>query len=339
MRQAKPIIVGCAGTRLSEEEAALFAEQRPAGLILFGRNCADPEQLRALTDAFRDVVEDPDVLVLVDQEGGRVARMKPPHWHAMPPAAAFGRIAEADFVEAAAALQLTCAITAAELRRAGISVNCAPVLDVPAESADPVIGDRAFSRDPDLVARLGRVAADAYLEAGMLPVIKHIPGHGRAPEDSHVALPRVDASLDSLCDVDIVPFQAVADSPFAMTAHVIYEALDETRPATHSRTVIEEFIRGVIGFEGVLLSDDIAMAALEGSGAERASRALEAGCDLVLDCTGEIESSRAVLEATARMTAEAAERIDAARSRADAAAELDLEEAYGRLERMLAAWV
>lgn len=339
MRQAKPIIVGCAGPRLTPEEVELFAAERPAGLILFERNCVDPAQLQGLTRSFREVVDDPCALVLIDQEGGRVARLKPPHWHAMPPAAVYGRMADSDFVEAAAALQLACEIAAAELTQAGISVNCTPVLDLPAEGADPVIGDRAFARDPGLVSRLGRIAVDGLLDSGVLPVIKHIPGHGRAPADSHTTLPRVDADLDTLCDSDILPFRAVADAPFAMTAHVVYDALDDTRPATHSRTVIEELIRGAIGFEGVLLSDDIAMAALVGSGPERASRALEAGCDLVLHCTGGLEESREVLEATARMSSDTREAIEAARSKAGEAGGLDVEEAYRRLESLLAAWV
>lgn len=339
MKQAKPIIVGCSGPRLTVEEAELFAAERPAGLILFGRNCVDPSQLRSLVNAFREVVDDPCALVLVDQEGGRVARLKPPHWHAMPPAAVFGRMAKADFVEAAAALQLASAITAAELLQAGISVNCAPVLDLPVDGADPVIGDRGFAQDPGLVSRLGRVAADALLDSGVLPVIKHIPGHGRAPVDSHKTLPRVDADLETLCNSDILPFRAVADAPFAMTAHVVYEALDGTRPATHSRTVIEELVRGVIGFEGVLLSDDIAMEALNGSGPERASKALDAGCDLVLHCTGVIGETREVLEATARMSTDTLEALETARSTAGEADKFDVVEAYRRLEGLLAAWV
>lgn len=339
MKQSKPVIVGCAGPKLTAEEAALFAAERPAGLILFERNCEDPDQLRSLTNAFREVVDDACALVLIDQEGGRVARLKPPHWHAIPPAATFGRMAEADFVEAAAALQLACAITGAELLAAGISVNCAPVLDLPAENADPVIGDRAFASDPGLVSRLGRVAADGLLENGVLPVIKHIPGHGRAPADSHKVLPRVDADLETLCESDILPFRAVSDSPFAMTAHVVYEAIDDTRPATHSRTVIDELVRGVIGFEGVLISDDIAMAALDGSGPERASRALEAGCDLVLHCTGILEETREILEATARMDSDTAEAIEAARSKVGEPGRIELGDAYARLEGLLAAWV
>jgi len=338
VRQPKPIIVGCAGKQLSREEAALFAAERPAGLILFERNCADPEQLRALTEAFRDAVDSPAAPVLIDQEGGRVARLKPPHWHALPPAAAFGRMAEQDFVEAAAALQLAAGIAAEELRAAGITVNCAPVLDLPAEGADPVIGDRAFSSDPTVAARLGRAAVDASLEAGLLPVIKHIPGHGRAPVDSHRGLPRLEADLDALCERDIVPFRAVSDAPFAMTAHVVYDALDKRNPATQSRKVIDELIRGTIGFEGLLVSDDIGMDALTGAPPERAQKALEAGCDLVIAGNGALSESRRILEASEAMDEETAARLVDNCSELGPPAGRDVAAAYERLQGLLGAW-
>ncbi len=335
----KPIIASCAGPALDDEEVALFAAERPAGLVLFRRNCDNPDQLRALTDAFRRAVDDEQAFVLVDQEGGRVARLRPPHWRALPPAAVFGRMAGHDFVHAAAALQLASAIVAHELLEVGITVNCAPVLDVPAPGAAEVIGDRAFAHDPDLVARLGRVAVDAMLDAGLLPVIKHIPGHGRAPLDSHHALPRVDADIESLYAVDFVPFEALADAPLAMTAHVIYEALDEDRPATVSETVIEEAIRGHIGFEGLLVTDDIGMQALAGPLSARARAALEAGCDLVLHCSGVFDEIRTLLEAVDGIGGTTSERITRARERVAGAAPVDVENAEARLETLLAEWV
>jgi len=336
--QAKPIIVGCEGPQLSREETALFAAERPAGLILFERNCSDPAQLSALTAAFREAVDSRQAPVLIDQEGGRVARLKPPHWHALPPAAVFGRMAERDFVEAAAALQLAFSIAAEELRGSGITVNCAPVLDLPAEGADPIIGDRAFSDDPALVSRLGRVAVDTLRDSGVLPVIKHIPGHGRAPVDSHRALPRIDADMDTLCETDIVPFRAMSDAPFAMTAHVVFEAIDKTHPATQSSSVIGEFIRGTIGFEGLLMSDDIGMDALEGAPAERAKKALAAGCDLVISGSGDIVETRAVLEGTEPMARETGERLVEVCGNLGARAGRDIAAAYERLQTLLGAW-
>ena len=335
----KPVIASCAGLALDDEEMALFAAERPAGLVLFQRNCDTPDQLRALTDAFRRAVDDAQAFVLIDQEGGRVARLRPPHWRAMPPAAVFGRMARHDFVHAAAALQLASAIVAHELLEVGITVNCAPVLDVPAPGAADVIGDRAFADDPDLVARLGRVAVDAMLGAGLLPVIKHMPGHGRAPLDSHHATPRIDADIESLYAVDFVPFEALADAPMAMTAHVIYEALDQDHPATVSKTVIEEAIRGHIGFEGLLLTDDIGMGALGGALGERARAALEAGCDLVLHCSGVFDEMRALLEAFDGIDGATRERVTRARERVAGAGPVDVESAASRLETLLAEWV
>ncbi|GER01316.1 glycosyl hydrolase [Iodidimonas gelatinilytica] len=337
--KAKPIILGVSGLELTADEAALCAAERPAGLILFRRNCETPDQLQSLIGAFRDAVGDADALVLVDQEGGRVARLQPPHWREFPPAALYGRIAQEDFIEAAAALQLATTLQACELRRLGITVNCAPVLDLFYPQGHDIIGDRAFSADPDVVSRLGRVAVDAMINAGVLPVIKHIPGHGRATMDSHLDLPRIDADVRSLCETDFVPFKALADAPFAMTAHIVYDAIDPALPATLSSKMIEDVIRGDIGFDGVLLSDDITMKALDGSMAERAVRALGAGCDLVLHCSGDFDQARTVLEATEIMNADLADCLSQSLSLIANPAPADLDNASARLSQLIGAWV
>jgi len=336
----KPAIIALAGAKPSPEELELIAAERPLGLILFDRNVRNPEQLRRLIRAFREATGNPDAPVLVDQEGGRVARLKPPHFTAMLPAGVFGRMARDDFFEAVAALHLAMSVMAHELRGAGITVNCAPVLDVPVAGAHGVIGDRAFSDDPALVSRLGRVAVDSLLEGGMLPVIKHIPGHGRARADSHQELPFVDASMQALCDADFPPFQALADAPMAMTAHIVFAALDETAPATLSRTVIGKTIRGDIGFDGFLLSDDLCMEALDGTMEERAATAIDAGCDAVLVCSGDPDDTRSALSGLTCMADDAADRLAAALGRLPSeGAQLDIAAARERLEHLMSAWV
>lgn len=336
----KPAIIALAGAKPSPQELEVIAAERPLGLILFERNVRNPEQLRRFIRAFRDAAGNPDAPVLVDQEGGRVARLKPPHFTAMPPAAVFGRMARDDFIEASAALHLAMTVMAHELRSAGITVNCAPVLDVSFEGAHGVIGDRAYSDDPALVARLGRIVIDSLLDGGVLPVIKHIPGHGRARADSHQELPFVEASMQELCDTDFPPFQALADAPMAMTAHIVYAALDETAPATLSRTVIEKTIRGDIGFGGFLLSDDLCMDALDGPMSERATAAIEAGCDAVLVCSGDLGDARSTLAALPEMSDRAAERYETAVKRLPTAEEqFDVAAARERLEHLMSAWV
>lgn len=335
MTNSKPIIVGVAGTELSADESALFAAERPAGLILFQRNCETPEQLSKLIADFRASVNNPDAFSLIDQEGGRVARLHPPHWRVMPPARVFGQMAKEDFVEAAAALELATVISASELRRLGITINCAPVLDVPVDGAHDVIGDRAFSEDPSLVSRLGRIVVDAMIRAGVLPVIKHIPGHGRARVDSHHALPHVDEDISLLSGTDFVPFKALADAPIAMTAHIIYEDIDSEQPLTLSKKGIETVVRGNIGFEGLLLSDDIGMKALSGTLPERASTALAAGCDLVLECSGRLDDARAVLEAVAPMDDDLSERITHTLALIAEPEPVDLDNASARLSQLI----
>jgi beta-N-acetylhexosaminidase len=279
---------------LADDERDFFARHRPLGFILFARNVESPEQVAALTRSLRESVGRVEAPVLVDQEGGRVQRLRPPHWRSYPPAAALGRMAGPSPAGAIAATRDSARFMADELRPLGIDVDCAPVLDVPAPGSHGVIGDRAFGRDPELVAVLGRAFAEGLAAGGVLPVVKHIPGHGRAASDSHHHLPRVSASRAELAATDWAPFRALADVPWAMTAHVVYEAIDD-RPATASRRVVGDVIRGAIGFQGVLLCDDLSMNALSGSLEERARAAREAGCDIMLHCNGDMAEMAAVV--------------------------------------------
>ena len=283
-------IFGCASTSLSDAERRLFADADPLGFILFKRNCTDPGQVRALTAELRESVGRRDAPILIDQEGGRVARLRPPHWSELPRAASLGSLYAADRTAGLKTAWLLGRVTASELADLGIDVNCAPVLDVlaPAAASD-IIGDRAYGSDPADVAALGRAYRNGMAAGGVLAVVKHIPGHGRADADSHFELPVVRASAAQLEAVDLVPFRELADSPMAMTAHVLYPAWDPDRPATTSEIIVREIIRGRIGFDGLLLSDDLSMQALDGSLAERTAASLGAGCDVVLHCNGRID--------------------------------------------------
>ncbi|UTW57689.1 beta-N-acetylhexosaminidase [Kordiimonas sp. SCSIO 12603] len=284
----KPIIFGCSGPELTEAEFAFFQKNKPAGFILFARNVEDKAQLSRLTSDLKRSVGRHKVPVLIDQEGGRVQRMTEPHWRKYPPMGVFGEMALKDPTLAASALRLNCRLMADDLRKVGVNVNCLPLLDVRQKEADAIIGDRAFSGDPNLVAALGRITVDALQEGGVLPVVKHIPGHGRAMVDSHLKLPVVDASVEELEETDFAPFKALKDAPFAMTAHIVYSALDSEKPATLSRQVIARTIRMKMGFSGLLMTDDLSMKALSGSFAERSKEALDAGCDLLLHCNGDM---------------------------------------------------
>lgn len=289
-------IYGCAGPVLTAEERAFFRDADPLGFILFARNCVAPDQLRALVHELRACVDRADAPVLIDQEGGRVQRLKPPHWRAAPPAARFGELFRRDPAAGRRAARLNGLAIGGELAALGIDVDCVPVLDVPVPGAHDVIGDRAFAADAAVVAELGRAMAEGLMAAGVLPVIKHVPGHGRAQVDSHHALPRVDTPAHLLRQTDFVPFKALADHPWAMTAHVLYTDIDPDRPATTSPAIIERVIRGWMGFQGLLLSDDLSMNALGGSLGERARAALAAGCDVALHCNGRLDEMRAVAE-------------------------------------------
>ncbi len=330
-------IYGCAGPRLTAEERAFFRDAQPWGFIVFARNISDPDQLRALIGELRETVNDPAAPVLIDQEGGRVARLKPPHWKARHPAARFGALHNEDAEAAREAAYLNARLMAAEMTDLGINVDCVPVLDIPIEGAHDIIGDRAFGREPSVVIDLGRAVIEGMIDGGVLPVMKHIPGHGRAGADSHLALPRVDTDEEELSATDFVTFRSLSHCPIAMTAHVVYEAINSQRPATTSPKVIRDVIRGEIGFEGLLLSDDVSMQALEGPISVRSKAALFAGCDLVLHCNGRMEEMREVAEEAPALMDLAAKRADAALAHLSPPDPLDIEGAEARLAELLGA--
>ena len=333
-----PVVFGIAGPELSPGERAFIADARPFGFILFTRNLGTPAQTAGLVGALREAAGS-DAPVLLDQEGGRVQRLGPPRVPAYPPAAAYGELAARDPARAADAVRLGHALLGRDLARLGIDVNCAPVLDLAVEGADAVIGDRAFAGDPGVVAALGRAALDGLGRAGVLPVVKHIPGHGRAGADSHARLPVVEVPAAVLEATDFAPFRALRDAPAAMTAHVVYPAFDPDRPLTVSRAGIEEVVRGRIGFEGLLLSDDLCMGALSGPAAQRAGAALAAGCDVVLHCNGRLDEMAALARSLPPMTDRACARWRTARAwlAARRAPErthgLDVESLHGLLAR------
>ena len=329
-------ILGCAGLSLTAEERAFFADVRPWGFILFRRNVESPDQVRALVEALRACVGRCDAPVLIDQEGGRVQRLGPPHWRRYPPGAVYGRLAANDPLLRREITRLGARLIAHDLSALGINGDCLPVLDVPQPGAHDIIGDRAYGVTADEIAVLGRAAAEGLIAGGVLPVIKHIPGHGRAGADSHLALPQVTAALDELTVVDVAPFRVLSDMPMAMTAHVVYTAIDRLRPATTSRKVIGRTIRGAIGFDGLLMSDDLSMKALSGDFTERARAALAAGCDVVLHCNGDMAEMTAVVAGTGELAGRSRARAAAALGRIAKTAEpFDVEAARARFDAAL----
>ncbi len=331
---ARAFVCGCAALYLSADEVAFIRESDPWGLILFKRNVGDREQLRALTESFRSAVGRDDAPVLIDQEGGRVQRMGPPHWRAYPAAARFD--ASLPAVEAEDAARLAARLIAHDLREVGVTVDCAPVLDVADSGTHAVIGSRAFSDRPERVAALARAYAEGLMAGGVAPVVKHMPGHGRARADSHMELPRVDASREDL-ERDFKPFAALRDLPMAMTAHVVYSALDPDHPATTSPTVVRDIMRGSIGFDGLILSDDVSMKALGGPFEARTRAVFAAGLDIALHCNGNLDEARAVASETPELTGRALARATAAVACADNPQTLDLVEADRRFAAMMAA--
>lgn len=279
----KPVIFGVAGHELTADERVFFKEADPLGYILFKRNCGDRAQMKTLTDSLRDLSGRNDLPVLIDQEGGRVSRMVPPEWPAFPAGAAFDALYEVAPISAIEAARANAQALATMLAEVGVTVNCAPLLDVRQADVTPAIGDRAFGGDPMRVAALGQAMLEGMRRGGVVGVVKHMPGHGRALVDSHYDLPRVKADAAAL-ELDLEPFTRLADAPMGMTCHVVFEAWDAERPATLSPRVISEVIRGRIGFDGLLMTDDIDMKALSGTAGEKAAQALAAGCDVVLDC-------------------------------------------------------
>jgi len=293
----RAFVCGVRDAALSAEERRFLGQAEPWGLILFARNIEDAEQIRRLCGEFREAVGR-DAPVLIDQEGGRVQRIRPPLLRPYPPASLYGSVHDRDEPAGREIAWLAGRLIGADLADLSITIDCIPCLDLPAQGAHSVIGDRALGRDPETIAVLGSALARGLMEAGVLPVMKHAPGHGRAMVDSHAALPIVRASAEELLASDFVPFGRLAgEMPFAMTAHVVYTALDPDNPATLSEIVIREVIRGRIGFDGALMTDDISMGALAGSLRERSERALQAGCDIVLHCNGEMGEMAEVAEA------------------------------------------
>jgi beta-N-acetylhexosaminidase len=331
----RAFIAGLLGPAASDAEKRFFAAAQPWGFILFRRNIESPDQVRALTLALREAVGR-DAPVLIDQEGGRVQRMGPPHWPAYPAARRFCAIS--DPLLRQAAVRLSARLMALDLRDVGIDVDCAPVADVPAAGAHDVIGDRAYAHQADEVSRLARACAEGLLAGGVMPVVKHIPGHGRAMADSHHALPIVATGRNELADGDFLPFRRLADMPAAMTAHVVYSAIDPERPATISRKVVRDVIRGEIGFDGLLITDDLSMKALGGSFAERTRAALSAGCDLVLHCHGVMHEMEEIASVAPLLRGKAKHRADAALARIRHLPEpLDVGEGRARLASLLGA--
>jgi beta-N-acetylhexosaminidase len=331
---ARAFICGCSGPTLTADEARFVERALPWGLILFSRNVEDPDQIRALIGEFRSAAGWP-APVLVDQEGGRVQRLGPPHWRSYPPAARFGALHAIDEEAGEEAARLNARLIGQDLARLGMTIDCAPLLDLRLPETHPVIGDRAFHSDPRRVAALGRAACEGLKAAGIVPVVKHIPGHGRARVDSHLELPLVEADADTLRAEDFEPFRRLADMPVAMTAHVVYKAFDPDRPATLSADIIGEVIRGEIGFDGLLMSDDLCMGALTGTMRQRAEAMFAAGCDLALHCNGRLDEMAAVAQAAPLLAGESARRADAALASIGEAAEIDEEEAWGRLSDLL----
>lgn len=328
----RAFITGVSGTELTAAEREFIRDQRPWGFILFKRNVATPTQVAALVAELRFVANAPDAPVLIDQEGGRVQRLGPPHWPVYPAGATFAALYDTDSALGLTAARLSARLIAADLADLGITVDCLPLADVPVPGADAVIGNRAYGTEPGKVAAIARAVTEGLEQGGVLPVLKHIPGHGRATADTHFKLPTVDTARAELERTDFAAFKPLADLPMAMTAHVVFSAVDPAHPATTSATMIADVIRGAIGFQGLLMSDDVSMNALSGNIAERTRAIFAAGCDVALHCNGNIEEMRDVAGQAPELSGRALERANAALAarkppqpfdRAAARAELD----------------
>jgi beta-N-acetylhexosaminidase len=335
----KAFITGLSGTTLSAAERDFIRAERPWGFILFRRNIETPAQVAALTAEARHVLGEADAPILVDQEGGRVQRFRAPNWPLYPAGAAFGQLYDIDPALGLSAARLSARLIADDLAKVGVSVDCLPLADVPVPGADDVIGDRAYGEEPKKVAAIARAVTKGLEQGGILPILKHIPGHGRATADSHLSLPVVDTPKNELERIDFAAFKPLADLPMAMTAHVVFSAIDPAHPATTSATMIERVIRGLIGFQGLLMSDDVGMNALAGSIAERTGALLAAGCDMVLHCSGVLEEMHQVARETPELSGKALQRANAALASRQAptkpfdrvAARAELDELIGRL--------
>lgn len=327
-------ICGCRGLQLTADEIGFLRDADPWGLILFKRNIDSPAQVLALTDHFRSICGRDNAPVLVDQEGGRVQRLGPPHWPRYPAARRFGELYADDPLAALASARRIARLMAADLEAVGITVDCLPVADVAQPGSHGIIGDRAYGTRPEAIALLAGAVMAGLMEGGVLPVVKHVPGHGRAVVDSHIELPVVDASVDDLARTDFLPFAALVSAPMAMTAHVVYSAIDDSAPATLSRHVVQSVIREAIGFDGLLMSDDLSMRALTGPIGARARAAIAAGCDLVLHCNGDLAEMEEVAAAAGDLTGRSLERAGEALGRLRTPRALDHIEARRELERL-----
>ena len=332
---SRAFITGVSGLELTDAEREFVRAERPWGFILFKRNVDTPAQVARLVGEMRDCVEDPEAPVLIDQEGGRVQRLGPPHWPVYPPGAVFGALYDSDRALGLKAARLSSRLIAADLMDVGITVDCLPLADVPVEGCDAVIGNRAYGTEPAKVAAIARAVTEGLEQGGVLPVLKHIPGHGRAAADSHFRLPTVDTSKEELERTDFAAFQPLADLPMAMTAHVVFSALDPAHPATTSATIIRQVIRGAIGFQGLLMSDDVSMNALAGSIAERTRAIVNAGCDMVLHCNGKLDEMRDVARETPELAGEALDRARRALASRRKPAPFDRQAARAELEALM----
>lgn len=330
----RAFITGLAGLTISTTERAFLREAQPWGLIIFKRNVSTPSQVSGLTQSFREIVgwQAP---VLVDQEGGRVQRLGPPHWLPYPAGARYGSLYEREPAIGMAAARLAGHLIASDLAQVGIDVDCLPVADVPVPGGDAVIGDRAYGAEPAKVAAIAGALAKGLQAGGILPVLKHLPGHGRATADSHHRLPVVDTDRATLESTDFAAFRPLAGLPLGMTAHVVFSAIDPVAPATTSGTMVREVIRGFIGFRGLLMSDDISMGALSGTVAARSRAALAAGCDIVLHCNGDLAEMSVVAGAVPELAGESARRAEAALAQRGAPEEFDVDAARGIFARMV----
>jgi beta-N-acetylhexosaminidase len=331
----RAFIIGVSGTELSAAEREFIRAQRPWGFILFKRNIDAPAQVTQLVGELRRELGEPDAPVLIDQEGGRVQRLGPPHWPAYPAGAVFGRLYDIDRALGLTAARLSARLIAADLGALGITVDCLPLADVPVAGADAVIGNRAYGTEPGKVAAIARAVTEGLEQGGILPVLKHIPGHGRANADTHFRLPVVDTPSAELERTDFAAFQPLADLPMAMTAHVVFSALDPAHPATTSATMINQVIRGVIGFQGLLMSDDVSMNALAGSIAERTRAIFAAGCDIALHCNGKLDEMRAVANETPELSGKALQRARTSLASRKAPQAFDRLKARAELDAMI----
>lgn len=332
----RAFITGVSGTELTAAEREFIRSERPWGFILFKRNIETPAQVAALIAELRAAAGSADAPVLIDQEGGRVQRLGPPHWPTYPPGAIFAGLYDTDSTLGLTAARLSARLIAADLVDLGITVDCLPLADVPVAGADAVIGNRAYGAEPGKVAAIARAVTEGLEQGGVLPVLKHIPGHGRATADTHFKLPTVDTSRDELERTDFAAFKPLADLPMAMTAHVVFSAVDPAHPATTSATMIAEVIRGVIGFQGLLMSDDVSMNALSGNIAERTRAIFAAGCDVALHCNGNIKEMREVAGQTPELAGRALERANAALAARKAPQPLDRAAARAELDALIA---